>query len=332
MVFLIFSCEPFIYKHNTKIYEGDVAIDDKAHPKNSLEWWYLTGFLEGDNGKIYGVEYVIFHFRALTHQQYYMVNVAISDPEDSTFIFDHEIKLSKKAIDESMPMKFSSHRYLFQGAKGQYQLNANMKKRNAGFNLKTTPTQPPVYHQDSGYVQCGDIAAAGYYSYPKLKTEGNIYIEEDTINVTGTLWYDRQWNAGDMYSKHISWDWSAINLSDSTELMIYRVTDKKNNHIELGGTYISKDLSTMTIAPEDITFEPITYWTSPKSKKTYPIKWSIDIPKINLNAELTATYPDQELKIKKWLTIYYWEGMCQLIGTKDNQKITGEAYLEMNNR
>ena len=329
---LVFSCSPFIYKHNTTVYKGDVEIDEKAHQKNSLEWWYLTGFLVGDNGKEYGVEYVFFHFRALTHQQYYMVNVAISDPTDSSFIFDHEIKLSKKVINEALPVNFHSKRYQFRGQRGNYQLIANMKRQKAGFDLRTTPTQPPVYHQDSGYVQCSDIASAGYYSYPQLKTEGDIYINGDTINVKGTVWYDRQWNAGDMYSKHISWDWSAMNLSDSTELMIYRVFDQKSNQIELGGTYINKNLSTLTLKSEDITFDPIAYWTSPKSKKIYPIKWSINIPKINLNAELTATYPNQELTVKKWLTIFYWEGMCQLSGTKDNQKINGDAYLEMNNR
>ena len=332
LLIILVSCSTFVNKHNTKIERGNIDVDEKLHPKNSLEWWYLTGFLEGDNGKKYGVEYVFFSFRALDCRQRYMVNVAISNPEDAIFIYDHEVNLSKDYLNQEIPLHFDTKRYQFSGEKGSYLAKASMKDHRAGFVLETTPTQPVVYHQDSGYVQYGGIASAGYYSYPRLQTEGQLFIENDTINVIGTTWYDRQWDGGNVYRRKVAWDWTAINLSDSTELMLYRVNEHKTDKIELGGSYIKKDHSLITLKSEDIIFEPLTYWTSPKSKKKYPIKWNIEIPKIDLKAIMVADINDQEVFIKNWLKVFYWEGMCSLSGYKSDKPISGEAYLEMNNR
>ncbi len=326
------SCSPFINKHNTTNSKGNVSIDEKPHPKNSLEWWYLTGFLHGDNGKRYGIEYVFFNFRTIDSRNRYMINAAISIPEDSTFIYDFEAKPNKGNILDEVPLKFETSNYQWYGEKGIYELKANMEREEAGFHLNTTPTQPVTYHQGSGYVNYGDIAAAGYYSFPRLKTKGQLYINDDTINVEGVTWYDRQWDGGSVYRWSVAWDWTAINFSDDTELMLYRVNKKKGKSISYGGTYIKDDHSTVNLTSQDITFEPIEYWESPKSKKRYPIKWHIVIPKIDIDVTMTAEFYDQELIIKKWITLNYWEGMCKMDGTKSGKTIKGESYLEMNNR
>ncbi len=333
ITYTLSSCNPFVNKFNSKIQKGDVEIDEKIHPKNSLEWWYLTGFLDGDNGKRYGIEYVFFHFRATDNRQRYMVNTAITSSEDSIFIYDYDINFSKQALNRSSPLSFNTGNYELTGEKGKYSVHSKMSRHNAGYDLNTLPTQPIVYHQDSGYVQYGDIAKAGYYSYPRLKTDGLLFINGDTINVKGTTWYDRQWNGGEVYKKNVAWDWTAINLSDGSELMLYRVNQAKGKKINFGGTYIKKDHSVINLESKDIKFEPSKFWKSSETKKEYPIEWIIDIEKIGLKSTMKAEIPNQELVIKNFFqSVIYWEGMCKLKGTKNGQTITGESYLEMTNR
>lgn len=327
------ACNPFITKHNTVIERAVVERDEAIHAKNSLEWWYVTGFLSGDDGKQYGIEYVFFHFRPRDGRQRYMVNVAITSPEDSVFIYDYEIFRSKNRLNTGLPLNFNTPLYDWRGEFGKYDLQANMKRHNAGFNLTTEPTQPVVLHQDSGYVNYGGIAKAGYYSYPQLKTNGQLFLNGDTINVEGVSWYDRQWDCGNVTVKNVAWDWTAINLSDSSELMLYRVDSKVHKKEIFGGTYIAANNETMDLKNEDITMTPVSYWKSPKTKRNYPVEWQVAIPKLKMEFVIKSEIPQQELVLGNWAqTVEYWEGMCAVKGTKNGQPITGKSYLEMTNK
>lgn len=333
IILLSFACNPFVTKHNTGIEKGVVERDEAIHAKNSLEWWYVTGFLNGDDGKRYGIEYVFFHFRPFDRRLRYMVNVAITSPEDSVFVYDYEVFKSKNRLNSGLPLNFSTPLYDWRGQFGKYELQANMKRHNAGFNLTTEPTQPVVLHQDSGYVNYGNIAKAGYYSYPQLKTGGELYLNGDTVKVEGFTWYDRQWDCGNVTANNVAWDWTAINLSDSSELMLYRVDSKKEGREIFGGTYIASNNETMILQNEDVIMTPIEFWKSPKTKKKYPVKWTVEIPKLKFNVTMRAEIPNQELVIGNWAkTVKYWEGMCVLEGTKNGKPIRGESYLEMTNK
>ena len=60
---LLLSCsKPFVTKFDVPKKAANLPYEEIKHPKNSLEWWYLTGFLEDNKGNLYGVEYVFFHF------------------------------------------------------------------------------------------------------------------------------------------------------------------------------------------------------------------------------------------------------------------------------
>ena len=328
-----FSCNPFLTKYNTGIEKCVLERDEGLHLKNSLEWWYITGFLDGDNGIKYGIEYVFFHFCLKDGRPRYMINVAITNPDDSVFIFDHKISLSKDCLNDDLPLSFKTPNYQWNGEFGEYDLKASMTKHKAGFKLHTTPTQPVVLHQGTGYVNYGDVAKAGYYSYPKLQTNGQIFLGKDTVDVKGFTWYDRQWDCGNVTANKVSWDWTAINLSDDSELMLYKIESLKEDRRLFGGTYIDSNNKTTNLLSSDITFEPLSYWTSPNTKKSYSTKWLIKIDKLKLNLEMEALIPNQELIIpNRGKTVNYWEGMCKVKGEKSGNPITGDSYLEMTNK
>jgi predicted secreted hydrolase len=335
LVFLIFaSCsKPFITKFDIPKKAANLPYEEIKHPKNSLEWWYLTGFLEDYKGNFYGVEYVFFHFYTYDKLSRVMVNAAISLPKDSVFYYDYAINLTKDILNDTLPLNFKMGNYRLQGASGNFNLNAQMKKHPVGFNLTTKASQAPILHNDSGYVYYGNLADAGYYSYSRLQTNGDIIINGDTISVKGLLWYDRQWNCGSVSPMKISWDWLSVHFDDGSDLMLYQVNDPKKNVTVYGGTFKDSAQKLIIIKQSDIKMIPKKYWKSPKTKKVYPMIWDIQIDNLNAQIQLQTMFPNQELTMSHgFQKLSYWEGMCKVNGFIKGKTVQGNAYLEMTNK
>ena len=66
------------------------------------------------------------------------------------------------------------------------------------------------------------------------------------------------------------------------------------------------------------------YWKSPESKANYPLKWNIKIPRFQIDVDITPVMNNQELVLKEFLNLNYWEGRCLVSGSK-----TGQAYMEL---
>lgn len=332
LLFIVACSKPFVATHDVAKLAPQLPKQELPHPKNSLEWWYLTGFLTDEHGRTYGVEYVFFHFYTLDKISRVMVNVALSVPEDSSFYYDYTIKPTKNYLPQQFPLNFSLNNYHWEGKEGNYTVQAQMKKHPVGFKLTTQSTQAPILHGDSGYVYYGDIADAGYYSYSRLNTQGELYLKGDTLKVTGLFWYDRQWNCGAVSPMKVSWDWMSIHLNNGSDLMIYRVKDPKKNKTIYGGTY-RDSVSTYALSDTSIYLSTNKYWKSPKSKKSYPLSWNIELSDIDAKLNLQAMFPNQELTVGQgFQRISYWEGMCTVTGTIKQKNVSGNAYLEMTNK
>jgi predicted secreted hydrolase len=357
IIVIVISCNnPFSTKYNVK---GEIVAFPKSEAvnnKNSLEWWYLTGALRDSLNNRYGVEYVFFHFHTKDHVSRVMVNVAITDENDSVFYYDYLIKKRKNylggplapedftsyinenekievELGSKLPINFQLQDYSWKGDQGYYTITAKMKKNSAGFNLTTTPTKPVVLHGNSGYVNYGGITTAGYYSYPRLKTKGTITLNDKEIPVEGIMWYDRQWNCGEITKKDITWDWTAISLDNQSDLMLYRIQSKKNDGYLFGGTYIDSSGNTMKLNHDDIKLIANNNWKSPDTKKSYPLNWEIEIPKLEIKLTMSPIMPNQELEIKSFFgSVIYWEGLCDVKGEMNGKPVKGESYLEMTNK
>jgi predicted secreted hydrolase len=51
------------------------------------------------------------------------------------------------------------------------------------------------------------------------------------------------------------------------------------------------------------------------------------MPALDLNVK--PALADQELDTSRTTGLTYWEGACTVAGTKDNQPLTGQAYVEL---
>jgi predicted secreted hydrolase len=315
--------------------------EEAPHPKNSLEWWYFTGHLKDiSTGEQFGVEYVFFHFSPDGKQDYQMVNFALTDPQTQLFRYDYDLGKLAAPLTATLPISLSETKgaqtWTLTGQEGRYELKAAMAAHaGQAIALSTTPAKPVLLHGGSGYEQYGSVAQAGYYSYPRLSTTGTVTVGGKTHQVAGELWYDRQWNCGSVNKREVAWDWLSIQLDEPREdLMLYAVHNKKTQQHIAGGSHYGAQGENTHLAATDFKLEPLTYWISPSSKRTYPAKWRVTVPSKGYDLTIEPLVPNQELGLRlfKVLNLYYWEGMCRVSGTHHGQPVTGNAYVEITNR
>ena len=335
---MIFGCKPYDKKD---VYNEAAVVetDELVHEKNSLEWWYFTGHLKEKNGdRTFGIEYVFFHTNPLGVKDYSLMNFGLTDPQNNKFYFDYEIKALKNRLRSENPISLKTpndgKECSLTGFNGNYMLNGKMKNHSIAINLNTTNNQKALLHEGRGYKKYGDLAEAGYYSFTRLPADGTIELNGESIEVEGLLWYDRQWNCGEIFGGKVSWDWMAIQLNETEDdIMAYQVTTPRIEEKQIfGGTYYNPNFQ-INLTNENLNLNPIEYWESEKTGVKYPIKWEVELPKQNTFLTVEALVKDQELDFRFGAyTMKYWEGMCKVTGTKDGKNVTGNAYLEMTNR
>ena len=342
LLLLATACIPFkpTTKNDVFTERATLPQEEAVHAKNSLEWWYFTGHLKDvTTGESFGVEYVFFHFNPDGKQDYQMVHVALTDPQTQQFRYDYQLnKIAPPAT--TLPLNLREQKaaqaWTLTGQEGRYQLQARMTTAaGQALSLTTTPVKPVLLHGGTGYEQYGPVAKAGYYSYPRLATTGTIEVGGKTHQVAGELWYDRQWNCGGVNNKDVAWDWLSLQLDEpKEEIMLYTVHQTKTGQHIGGGTHYDAKGQNLHLAEADFKLEPLTYWTSPESKKKYPATWHITVPSKGYDLTVTPLVPNQELNLRlfKVLKLRYWEGMCRVTGTHHGKPVTGNAYVEITNR
>lgn len=322
--------------------QAQVQIDEAIHPRNSLEWWYATGWLQDSlNGDTFGVEFVIFHFNLDGKTDRLLTNIAITDPKANAFYFDHAFQKEDELLKAQLPLNLDvNNKRCFanlSGAFGNYMIlgKGEMDRTSFGYHLNLNTAKPPVMHGGgTGIELYGDFAKAGYYSYTDLDCEGVLYIGDEVRTVAGKMWYDRQWNcASVLQERSTGWDWASITLDQTGEqVMLYRLRQGNGNTI-LGGTLIQADGSYEQLKPNEIRVKDLNRWESPSSKDSYPLHLEVELLAHDIEFQLEAVVENQELKIGilPGLNMHYWEGMCKVSGTSKQVPVTGKAYLEITN-
>ncbi|WP_176132811.1 lipocalin family protein [Hymenobacter sp. CRA2] len=316
--------------------------EESVHPRNSVEWWYFTGHLrDQQSGAQYGIEYVFFHFNPSGKRDYLMVNVAVTDPQRQQFHYDYALQAQARILPDSLPIRLrlpkQNQLWTLGGQEGRYQLQATMVTHpGTGFALTTRPTKPVLLHGGTGYEQYGPVAKAGYYSYPRLATTGTLTLDGQPRPVAGELWYDRQWNCGNVNKRHIAWDWLSIQLDETREdLMLYTVHNKKTQEHIGGGSLFGPQGENLHLAEQDFRLEPLDSWRSPSTGRQYPARWRVQVPSKGYDLTVEPLVPNQELSLKLFKglpALNYWEGMCRVTGTHHGQPVKGNAYVEITNR
>ena len=334
------------FQSATAGYRYEFPRDHGSHPSYRTEWWYYTGHLRSKTGRSFGFELTFFRrgvqpedIKTLPSkwslQHIYLAHFAVTDITGKRFHFSEKLSregLGKAGADESR-LRVWIDKWSVEAepnATGVHTLVA--RDETHALTLKLEPSKPPVAHGAAGISQKGkDVSQAShYYSFTRLATTGSLTIDGEQFEVSGTSWMDHEYGSSELGADQVGWDWFSIQLEDHTELMLYRMRLKDGStDLASSGTAVSADGRTQHLEVSDFQITSTGTWTSTESKATYPSRWQLRFPAIDLVLEVTPLLADQELRTSRSTKVSYWEGAVAVTGTKQGKPVKGQGYVEL---
>ena len=281
--------------------------DHGAHPEFRVEWWYVTGWLEGRLG------FQITFFRARSPEesdnpssfnprQILFAHAALSDPQRGRLAHDQRaaragFSLAHAETDRT-GVWIDDWSLTLEGTRYQ----ARVAAREFDFDFTLLANQLVLQGED-GFSRKGHRPeeASYYYSRPHLDVVGKL----NGKAVSGTAWLDHEWSSAYLAPEAAGWDWTGINLEGGSSLMAFRMRDKS------GGTHY---------APPGVSMEPLRFWRSPRTGVEYPVSMQVN------DLRLEPLMDDQELDSRLSTGTIYWEGAVRAF--KGSTEV-GRGYLEL---
>ena len=315
--------------------------DHGPHPGFRNEWWYVTGNLDGDDGRRFGFELTIFRF-ALTPalppaesewrtNQVYIAHFAVTDAEGERFYAAE--RFSRGALGlagaESSPFRVWIEDWEIAATEAGAPERWLLRASDPGFSvdLALTAAKPPVLNGNAGLSQksAGPGNASYYYSMTRWLTDGSLRLGDNTFSVSGLSWLDREWSTSALAADQQGWDWFALQLSDGSDLMFYNLRKLGGSQDEhSAGTWIDADGGSLHLAPGDVEITVTDTWESPEGG-VYPSAWTLRAPGQGLDLRIRPVMADQEL----FTTVRYWEGAVDVEGRRHGVPIKGRGYVEL---
>ena len=315
--------------------------DDFSHDEFRIEWWYYTGNLMGEKNRPFGYQLTFFRVgleeTAPTENpsswkidHIYFAHMTVSDINGKKFYFFERINRRgmKNAGAESDQLHVWNENWDLTLKDKTHHLQA--QENGTGLNLKLTPIKKRVLHGKDGISKKGSGFgnASHYFSFPRMKTTGQIFLSGETIPVRGTSWMDHEFSSNQLNKNLVGWDWFSIKLDNQTELMLYQLRDKNGGKDpRSSGTLILPDGKSRHILNQEFAITPKQFWTSPHTKATYPASWILTLPEGELN--VTPDFSDQELYDLRSISGSYWEGSVSVKGTLNGKQVSGKGYVEL---
>jgi predicted secreted hydrolase len=341
-----FVGSPETLRDGTEFDPLELPRDLFAHQGAQTEWWYYTGHAKTDKGTQFGFELVFFKRRTdldkfgpvplrLLGNPIYFAHFAITDYEEKSFKYAHRKSANGWLDDPASASENHFHLRLgdwsIRESHGDHVVRATLGD-GILFEASLRPGPKLILNgkNKDGVSYKDEGQASRYFSHTRMALEGDITINDETEHFTGSAWMDREFGTWTPTEKQKGWDWFSIQLDDDSELMVYQLRDSKNNVSEFSsGVVVESDGSFEPLSHDDFEVKPTGYWKSEKSGATYPSGWKIIVAGKGIELTVTPVILDQELDTRGTTMIVYWEGACEVLGTKNGEEITGKSYVEL---
>lgn len=314
--------------------------DHGNHPDFKTEWWYFTGNLKAADGREFGYQLTFFRQGVMEGEHIPLsrfvtrdvkfAHFAVSDLSAGKFHFFQ--KLSRGAFGEAGfddPPRLAWIDDWVCELTGDHGFRLRAEADGVAIALELDSRKAPVFHGADGVSQKAEGAgrASHYYSLTRLATSGTVRVGGEVVPVTGWSWFDHEWATNQLEKNQVGWDWLSLQFDDGSELMLFQLRDHDGGRDPYSsGTFVDALGVSTPIADADFTMEAGETWRSPQTGGSYPVRWKIGIPKLDLHLDVWAGQNDQELRLQP---VVYWEGAIRAAGRRAGRSLTGSGYLEM---
>jgi predicted secreted hydrolase len=302
--------------------------DEGAHPESAMEWWYLNATVSDNAGHQYTAMLAYFNKKS-PRPPLKIISIADLDAK----VFYHEVPKIQELItanpdyaEGGLDLRWDDYDRWYRTDEDSYHYSLQAKGDTIGFSFDLNQQKEPLMVGGDGLIDWTE-GSTYYYSLTRLEVDGQIEIQGKIIDVTGIGWMDHQW-MDDMAEK--GWQWFSIQLDDETDIICWNI-------VSLDGIVESRDL-TMMLADgsiyhtTDIELVPSASWVSPDTGQAYGTTWSLQEPKHDVDLEIKARLPQQEIILLKDVPLYrwqIWEGGTTVSGKIDGSPVSGVGYAEL---
>ena len=234
--------------------------DAGAHPDYATEWWYATGYINGEGGEpFFGFQVTFFRSRIaktqgmvskLAARQLIFAHAAITDIKGKKLWHDQRMARSSGAdpganlLDDAFASTQDTAVTL-QDWSLLRQPDGHLQARIVGtdftMGLTLAATQPVLLQGVQGLSQKGPDPkhSSYYYSLPHLRVSGDLALrgKRQAVGSGSTAWLDHEWSQQVMPPGAVGWDWMGINLFDGSALTAFRLRDKAGDAVWDGGSF-----------------------------------------------------------------------------------------------
>jgi predicted secreted hydrolase len=281
--------------------------DHGAHPEFRIEWWYVTGWLDGP----LGFQITFFRARpgeasdnpsAFNPRQVLFAHAALSDPKRGRLLHDQHAARAGFSLAEAETQRTGLWIDDWSLVQERLRYEARIPARDFSLELGLY-AKDIVLQGENGFSRKGyrPEEASYYYSRPHIPVAGAV----NGRAVSGSAWLDHEWSSAYMAPEAAGWDWCGINLHDGRSFMAFRMRDKH------GGTHYASPGSE---------FKALRTWKSPRTGVEYPVEVQVN------DLVLKPLMDDQELDSRPSTGTIDWEGAVRAFrGTSE----VGKGYLEL---
>lgn len=313
--------------------------DHGAHPDFRTEWWYVTGWVKGADGRARGFQVTFFRSRPrlgeanpsrFAPRQIIFAHAALSDPAVGRLLHDDRAARAGFGLagarigDADVQIRDWRLRRLSDG-----RWATRIAARDFTLDLVLSPRQPIFLQGEEGYSRKGPdpAQASHYYSIPHLAVSGSVTRAGQAVRVSGEAWLDREWSSTLLAPGAVGWDWTGLNFDDGGALVAFRIRGRQGGDVWAGGSYRRPDGRVTRLGAGDVRFVPLAWWTSHATRARYPVaqRLVLRLPEGERRFDLRPLFPAQELDGRRSGLSVYWEGAVSTAGGRGYLELTGYA-------
>lgn len=224
-----------------------------THKKGS-EWWYCTGFITNEEGRLFSFQFTLARVR-IYFAQFHILMTALTDFENGKHYYAQQpIFFGKDLTLTSQKVGFGDAAVMGFSEEG---LTIDVHDKDYTLSLKMSTEKSPVWHCEDGVLKMGvdDPKQTTYYwSYTNLAASGTLDFGGRTHTVTGKAWFDKQGGTYTLTDRRTNWEWFSLRFFDNEEIMLFSFPQdgyQDGTYIDRSGNY--HRLNQYTITPLDFT-------------------------------------------------------------------------------
>lgn len=279
--------------------------------RNGPEWWYATGYLTDESGKLFSYQFTLGKIR-IYGLKLHLLQTALTNFEtgkhhfaQQVIFFDKNIIITKDrvGVDGAAEMTF-----------GDRKLGVTLPGDDYSLTLDMNASKPAVWHCDQGALKMGINDQWTYYwSYTNLAVSGKLVLGGKEHKVSGKGWFDKQGGPYNPLDPRTSWEWFSLRFFDNEEVMLFSFP--QDNYQD--GTLIEKSGQSRRV--NDYEIIPLG-WTEAGGYK-FSSGWKVTMK--GVKDEEYSIIP----KMDGQLNLFYFEMLADI---KDKSgRVVGYCFVEL---